>query len=433
MSNESPEPGSGVPPDGQPTSPGDPQQPKATGPPTLSAWFQHFIGTTGGNVSLVAAGLVIAFAAGWLVNATTGDTSQLTTSSAPTVTTAPTAESPDGEEPTVEELPSATEPTSPAAAVPAPAQLPSGTVPKAPIPQFTCPAATVEVDDSNGLTSALRNAKPGDVIHLKDGTYQNDREFTASAKATADKPIYLCGGRGAVLQGEGYKADYVLHFLNAAHWRVDGFTVRFGQKGVMVDTGVGLGLQNLLVQDIGDEAVHLRKNSTDNVVRGLTIRNTGNRRDKFGEGVYVGTAVSNWPNITNGQPDHSDRNFVLDNTISATTSEAVDIKEGTSGGVVAGNTFDGSALSGADSWVDIKGNGWLIAGNHGRTAPKDGFQTHVILPGWGNANVFTLNTADLAGGTGVGYYLHEQLSNKVDCNNKATGAAGGLSNDPCSG
>ena len=35
---------------------------------------------------------------------------------------------------------------------------------------------------------------------------------------------------------------------------------------------------------------------------------------------------------------------------------------------IAGNAFDGSGLSGADSWVDLKGNGYLIVDNHGKDA-----------------------------------------------------------------
>jgi hypothetical protein len=285
----------------------------------------------------------------------------------------------------------------------------------------------VTVANAQDLLGALAGAGPGTVIGLQDGVYQGN--FSATASGTKEKPIYLCGGKNAVLESDGPKGGYVLHFDNASYWRASGFTVRNGQKGVMVDAGHYLGLQGLLVEEIGDEAVHLRKNSTYNVVRGLTIRSTGHRRDKFGEGVYVGTAQSNWPEITAGQPDHSDHNFVLDNVIGQTTSESVDIKEGTSSGVVAGNTFDGSSMTGGDSWVDVKGNGWLVAGNRGHATVEDGFQTHVILPGWGDKNIFIANVAELAGGSGVGYYLHEPRANRIDCDNKVSG--GKLSNYPC--
>ena len=80
--------------------------------------------------------------------------------------------------------------------------------------------------------------------------------------------------------------------------------------------------------------------------------------------------------VQKGEPDHRDRNQVLRNEIWATTSESIDIKEGTSGGLIEGNRFDGSGLSGADSWVDVKGNGYTILGNTiGTNSPKDGYQT----------------------------------------------------------
>lgn len=320
----------------------------------------------------------------------------------------------------------ATQASSPGASV---ARLPSAAAPAAPIPRFVCPEATVRVSDAKQLAAALKAATPGQVIRLNDATFTG--RFVAGSSGTSATPIYLCGGRGAVIDGGSVTGGYALHFDQASHWRVSGFTVRNGQKGVMVDTGTDIGLQDLLVEHLGDEAVHLRKNSTGNVLRGLTIRDTGNRRDKFGEGIYIGSAQSNWSSVTGGQPDTSDRNFILENAISTTTAESVDIKEGTTGGVLAGNTFDGSRLSGADSWVDAKGNGWLIAGNTGHTTIKDGFQTHVVVDGWGDRNIFHGNLADLRAGSGVGFYLHEPLNNRVDCSNRVSG--GSLSNHPCTG
>ncbi|MGH3881562.1 MAG: nitroreductase family deazaflavin-dependent oxidoreductase [Actinophytocola sp.] len=56
----------------------------------------------------------------------------------------------------------------------------------------------------------------------------------------------------------------------------------------------------------------------------------------------------------------------------------------------------------ADSWLDVKGNGYLVADNHGSTALRDGFQTHVAVEGWGRDNTFRHNTADVRGpGYGV--------------------------------
>src|SRR6185436_18008372 len=99
------------------------------------------------------------------------------------------------------------------------------------------------------------------------------------------------------------EAGYVLHLDGAQYWRLVGFSVTNGQKGVMADQTVGTVVQGLTVHGIGDEAIHLRDNSTDNVVLDNTIRDTGLRRDDYGEGVYIGTAVSNWCTYTNCQPD----------------------------------------------------------------------------------------------------------------------------------
>jgi hypothetical protein len=297
-----------------------------------------------------------------------------------------------------------------------------------------CPAATVEVSTSAQLQTALRDAAPGTVIGLADGIY--DGTFTTAASGTAPAPIWLCGGRDAVLRGPGTDEGFVLYLQQVRYWRLVGFTVREGQKGVMADGTHDTVVQDLAVTQIGDEAVHLRANSTDNVVRGLTISDTGLRRVKFGEGVYVGSAVSNWCDITDCEPDRSDRNVVVANTISRTAAESVDIKEGTTGGVLADNTFDGTGMRGeTDSWVDVKGNGWLVQSNHGATTRRSGFEVNLQADGWGTANTFDANTADV-GGPGYGYDLRPPTDdpaahNRVTCTNTATGAAEGLTNTTC--
>ncbi|WP_433015503.1 hypothetical protein [Kribbella sp. CA-294648] len=292
----------------------------------------------------------------------------------------------------------------------------------------TCPGATVTVTDSKSLEEALTKAAPGTSIALGDGRYPG--KFVTEKSGTAEQPIWLCGGAGAVLDGENIKGGYVLHLKKAKYWRLVGFTVTNGQKGVMADTTVGSVIQGLTVHDIGDEAIHLRANSTDNVVLNNTISKTGLRRDKFGEGVYIGSAVSNWCTVNDCQPDRSDRNVVKGNKMSQTSSEAIDVKEGTTGGLVEGNTFDGSALTGADSWVDIKGNNWLIRGNSGVKSVQDGFQTHQILKNWGDHNLFTGNVATVDG-PGLAFALRPAVANVVACDNKFTGAGEGLSNVPC--
>ncbi|MER5647508.1 right-handed parallel beta-helix repeat-containing protein [Streptosporangium sp. NPDC002524] len=283
-----------------------------------------------------------------------------------------------------------------------------------------CPPPTKIVGNADELRRAIGSARPGDVIRLRPGTY--DGRFVARRPGTRGKPIFLCGSATSVLDGGGIKKGYAFHLDRASFWRLVGFTVRNAQKGVMADRSNGSILQGLTVRDIGDEAVHLRNFSSGNTVQYNKIYNTGLRRAKFGEGVYLGSAESNWKRYSGGQMDKSDNNLVRGNVIRA-TAEAVDIKEGTSGGRVVGNVFDGSALGGDelnDSWVDVKGNGYVIEGNTGKKTPQDGFQTHEIVDGWGTGNVFRRNTIDLAGGGGVG--INDTVGgNTITCDNKVIG------------
>jgi parallel beta-helix repeat protein len=318
-----------------------------------------------------------------------------------------------------------------ATGLPSASALPSaGPQPTATAAPASCGSATVTVNSATSLQAALSAAKPGDVIAMANGTYVG--QFVATASGTADAPITLCGGAGSVIDGDGIDEGYGFHLDGAKYWVLTGFTVTNAQKGVMADGTVGSVIEGLTVHGIGDEGIHLRNFSTDNVVRGNTVYDTGNRRDKFGEGIYVGTAHSNWCTVSQCNEDHSDRNVVVGNTIYDTTAESVDIKEGTSDGVVKGNSFSGAAMTkkGGDSWVDVKGNDWVIEGNEGIDSPNDGFQVHEEWDGWGKGNVFRDNTATV-NGPGFGFSLTPEADNVVKCDNTVSDAKEGFANVPC--
>lgn len=281
------------------------------------------------------------------------------------------------------------------------------------------------VHDAAGLQRALDEAGPGTVVSLADGIYPG--RFSASVPGTGQAPVTLCGGRGAVLDGGGPERGYTLHLDGADHWRLLGFTVRGGQKGVMVDRSQHVVVDGLAVSDVGDEAVHLRAGSADAVVARNVIRRTGLREPRFGEGVYVGSAESNWCRWSACGPDRSDRAVIRGNDIAGTTAEAVDLKEGTTGGVLDGNRFDGAGSTAADSWVDVKGNGWTVTGNTGVRSPRDGFAVHVVVPGWGRGTVFRANTGAVDA-PGRAFAVDDDATGTVvGCDN--AGVGGGV---PCS-
>lgn len=256
----------------------------------------------------------------------------------------------------------------------------------------TAGAATViEVSTAAQLKAALTAAVPGDTIHLADGTYTNN--FKATVPATASARITLTGSAGAVLTAGG---GYGLHLNGASYWTVRGITVSGGQKGIVADSANGVVIDSVTVHDLDMEGVHFRKSSSDGVIKNSRIYDTGHNGRGMGEGVYVGTAGD--------LSDNSDRVQILDNTIGPDVGgENVDIKEGTTGTRIVGNTFDGSGLTGAnydDSWVDVKGNDVLVEGNHGSRTTNNGYETHTQQSGWGCGTVFRDNTSDLSGSTG---------------------------------
>ncbi|WP_318204096.1 right-handed parallel beta-helix repeat-containing protein [Streptomyces sp. SCL15-4] len=259
-------------------------------------------------------------------------------------------------------------------------------------PASASAAATVEVATSAQLKTALAAARPGDTIHLADGTYTGN--FKATVPATAAARITLTGSRGAVLTAGG---GYGLHLNGASYWTVGGLTVTGGQKGIVIDAAEGVVVDGVTVHGLDMEGVHFRNSSTDGVIENSRIYDTGNDGRGMGEGVYVGTA--------NTLSDRSDRVRVLNNTIGPDVGgENVDIKEGTTGARIIGNTFDGSGLTGAnydDSWVDVKGNDVLVQDNTGTATTNDGYQTHTQQPGWGCGTVFKGNKSTLTGATGA--------------------------------
>jgi hypothetical protein len=297
-------------------------------------------------------------------------------------------------------------------------------------PACTSTAGTT-VSSADQLSQALASAAPGTTIVLAPGDYAGN--FQATASGTAARPITLCGPRSAVLDGGAVQKGYTLHLDHASWWRLVGFSVTGGQKGVITDGSDHDLIDGLYVHDIGDEAIHLRDFSSDDTVTRSVIRATGLHSSFFGEGIYVGSANKNWCRYSGCKPDGSNGNIITDNSITQTTAESIDIKEGTTGGIVSGNHFDGTGMnsSSATSWVNVKGNDWKITGNTGSQSVQDGLSDHQVYPGWGLDNVFTGNVLTV-NGPGFGIYVQrESLGVTVNCDNKAAGAQRGLSNLTC--
>lgn len=319
---------------------------------------------------------------------------------------------------------------------PTPTRTPTPTPTRTPTPTPTPTpgGSVVNVANAGQLTTALANAQAGQTIQLADGTYSG--RFVTTRSGTSSQKITLQGSRNAILNGGSNSSGYGFN-LKASYWRLIGFTVTNSQKGIVLDGASNNLLDDVYVHHVGQEAVHFRAFSSNNTIQNSLITDTGLQTSDYGEGIYLGTAESNWDTISGGNPDTSNNNKVLYNHIGPNvTAEHIDIKEGTTGGTITGNYFDGNGISGdhfADSWVDVKGNNYLLNNNIGQNTPGqsalvDGFQTHVILSGWGNNNVFSSNTANV-NASGYGFNIQTSGSgNVVYSNNTVTGAGKGISN-----
>ncbi|GAA2077105.1 hypothetical protein GCM10009801_32990 [Streptomyces albiaxialis] len=253
------------------------------------------------------------------------------------------------------------------------------------------PREVIEVSDAAGLKAALSDAGAGDTIQLADGTYKGN--FKTAKAGTEGSPITLTGSEKAVLTAGG---GYGLHLDGAGHWNLKGFTVTGGQKGIVMDGADGVHIDGVTVHDLDMEGVHWRESSSNGSIKNSTVRDTGKNGRGMGEGVYVGSA--------GGTDDKSDDILIENNTIGpGVGGESIDIKEGTTGAKIIGNTFDGDGLTGAnydDSWVDIKGNDVLVEDNTGKNTTNSGFETHEQQDGWGCGAVFRGNHSDLTGASG---------------------------------
>ncbi|SCL14865.1 Cellulose binding domain-containing protein [Micromonospora nigra] len=337
---------------------------------------------------------------------------------------------------------------------------PSPTPSSSPSPSPTGSGDVVDVATGAQLSTALAAAVPGQTIRLASGEYRGS--FLARRSGTSAQPITLTGPRTAVLVNDGpsgsapscpnptvgWDPGYGLWLVDAPHWNLVGFTVRDSKKGVVLDNSPHVTIDGLHVHHIDEEGVHFRRSSADGIIRNSVVEHTGLVQPRYGEGVYIGSAGSNWNCHGNsGGADRSDRVQVIGNRIGPyVAAEHVDVKEGTLNGVIRDNTFDGRGIAGqnsADSWVDVKGSGYVIENNTGTFAPPgtfaNGYETHnpTTTPTFQNGcgNVWRSNSSDL-GGVGVyAVYITSRSKcsgnlNVVYASNTFRNAASGLTNIP---
>lgn len=296
----------------------------------------------------------------------------------------------------------------------------------------------IPVSSASELDGALLTARPGDAIALAPGRYRGN--FVSSASGTAEAPIALCGPADAELtKGRTDGGGFAL-IIRGSWWTLAGFTVTDAQQGVRIEGGSHDRIVGLAIQRIGQEALSIKKHSSHNEVRATRIRDTGRHDPRYGEGIYIGTAPSQWCQWTACGPDRSDSNRIVADTIGpGIGSDPVDVKAGTVGTMLDSNVIDASGsrnLKGDRNWTGglaiINGRDVLVRWNRGRGAAFHGFSVQSdgaakAYPATGAR--FIGNEVDLGDAPGEAILVGWNTGAVVACDNRAP--PGRLAKVPC--
>ena len=196
-------------------------------------------------------------------------------------------------------------------------------------------------DNNNGSANspvasfqrALAIADPGEPIVFAPGTY--DALRIIDLDGSAQNPIRIVGSPGVEFRSGSYSREAGILVRNSTNIEITGVTVRHALWGVYIDQSHGISLLNSDIGDIGQEVVRIKGGSSNVLVEGNTIADSGRRTDKGhanGEGVYIGTG-------TPGNVDKVSGITVRNNYIARLTDEAIDIKYPAENVLVVGNTI----------------------------------------------------------------------------------------------
>ncbi|MHA7055794.1 cellulase family glycosylhydrolase [Aquimarina sp. M1] len=254
------------------------------------------------------------------------------------------------------------------------------------------PSGTINCNTVDCIRNAMRNAQPGDEIIVAPGTYTAPDKFNFGNKATrfgsdkngtASKPITLRAQNPSnppILKGTNGNYDGYVMFILGDYWILKDLILEEGSKGLVLDNANNGIIENVVVRELGEEGIHLRDGSSNNLVKNCRVYNVGIKRPGIGEGLYVGSDKGQ--HESSGQAgDIFDNKYnprCDNNTIEGcivgpnVTAEGVDVKEGTKNTIIRNCTFSAEGLSGensADAFIDLKGAYGFVYNN---TFNRDG-------------------------------------------------------------
>lgn len=251
---------------------------------------------------------------------------------------------------------------------PHPAPVPPGPVTGASRTLFVAAGAGPGGDGSPGrpfaaVQPAVDAARPGDTVRVGPGIYAGS--VHSVRPGTPDHRIRLSGDGARIVAAATGSSRLVE--IDHDYLDVTGFTVDGGSTGIRLDGAGHVRILHNIVRDALGECIRVKNQSADNEVAFNAVSGCGRQHfdlaadRKNGEGIYIGTAPEQLGRNPGGRPDHSDRNWIHDNTID-TPAECVDVKESSRRELIEHNTCrggrdpDSAGLSGRGDYLVFRGN-----------------------------------------------------------------------------
>jgi hypothetical protein len=192
------------------------------------------------------------------------------------------------------------------------------------------------------INYAIERMKGGDTLYVKAGTY-TERVYINRPAGTASQhtTIQAYPGHKVVIKSTGFSGSGRVKIENTSYITFNGFEITNFNQGLFVENSHDILVQHCYVHDVGQEAIHVKRGSSNITIQNCIIHDT--RRYKFnGEGIYIGTSSSD--QTSSGVNDNTNNILLKNNTIFNTNDECIELKEGTYGVTIDGNVLSNCLL-----------------------------------------------------------------------------------------
>lgn len=181
------------------------------------------------------------------------------------------------------------------------------------------------------INYGLSRIGSGDTLYVKSGTYHEDVYINGPAgSAGTPTTISAYPGHTVTILGDGINSGRV-KIDSTSYVTFNGFNITNFNQGLFVVSSHHIMVSHCTVYNIGQEGMHVLTASHDVIIDACTVHDTGTWAYD-GEGIYVGTSTS-------GSYDNTYNVTISNTTIYNTTNEAIELKPGTHGCIIDGNTI----------------------------------------------------------------------------------------------